>query len=776
MKLSLAWIFDHIQTDWHTVDVKDLIARFNQMTAEIEAVHALTTDLAQFTLAQVEKVDAKTIELRSEEWNQTITLPVRKDAQVGQWFLIKKDKELAWAAAEHFNCPKGFLMPAVYVELDHVAGGWKKSFEAQDYILEVDNKSITHRPDMWSHRGFAREIAAILDVPLKPIAQFLVDKPLKQYHDQAPADQDCPISISIENHQACKRLTALYLPNVEHRPSSLRMMHRLVRIDSKPIDAIVDATNYAMWDIGQPMHAFDAHHLQTKKWMLTMGKQGEKLTLLDGEEISLTPHDLIVSDGTKPLGLAGIMGGAGSGISRQTTAVLLESGCWDAATIRRSAMRFKKRTDASSRYEKTLDPNQTVQAIGRFLKVLTDEKIKFSAGNSIISIGTIAQEERIDVRHAFLESKLGVKLDPSFVERTLLNLEFKIDASAVGNDTLYSIMVPTFRATKDIKIKEDIAEEVARFYGFINIPHTLPTKITQPASMDAVYRVRILKRLFAHIGKMRETQNYAFYDEEFLTAAGLKFEHLVTLQNPVSEQAKHLATSLVPHILKNVVHNSADNDQLRFFEWGRTWALESGNVIERRSLTAVIFDKKSPVDFYACKNIVTQIFDALQLPVRFVSCATAPAPWFMPYKTAQIMHGDHSIGYAGNVNQFFLHRVVPGDAFIIELDGDFLLNYKATTPQFVPASKYPVIERDISMFVPVATTVDAIAQLIKKADPKIMAVTLIDFFEKDEMAGQRALTFRFVITDTQKTLTKEEADAILGHVAAAVTKVGATVR
>jgi phenylalanyl-tRNA synthetase beta chain len=776
MKISIAWVFDHIKTDWRTLNIADLIARFNQTTAEIESVTQLTVDLSQFTIAKVTALKDTTIELHSPEWQQTFTLPTRKDAQIGSWFLLKKDTKIVFAAAEHFGCEKGFLMPALYCEPGMESGSWKKQFEAQDYILDVDNKSITHRPDMWGHRGFAREIAAILDIPLKPLSSFLTPFPVNHTTDEIVATQENPISIRVESHQAYKRIAALYVPSVKQRASSLWMMHRLVRVNSKSIDALVDATNYVMFDIGQPMHAFDAHALATKKLVFRMGNQGEQLKLLDGEEVAIEPTDFVVTDGVKPLGLAGIMGGSSSSVGPGTTALFLESGCWDAATIRRTATRLKKRSEASARYEKTLDPNQTVLAIQRYIHVLHEEKIVFTSASTMVSVGTIAQEERIDVEHSFLEKKLGVKLDAAFIERVLVNLEFNVQASSVGNDTIYSVIVPTFRGSKDIKIKEDIAEEICRFYGFLNIPQELPQKITKPGSTDAVYRVRMLKRLFAEVGLMRETQNYAFYDEEFLASAGLHFTDVVTLKNPVSEQAKHLVTSLIPHILKNVVHNGADNDQLRFFEWARMWHQHEGKVIERRSLAAVIFDKKNPVDFYAVKQMLTQIFDALHLSVRFVSCAPAPAKWYMPYKTAQVMVGDQSIGYIGCVNQFFFNKLLPGDAFIIELDGDFLLNFKPEEIKFMQASKYPAIERDISLFVPVTTTVDTLTTLIKKADTKISAVTLVDFFEKKETAENRAVTFRCVITDHHKTLTKEEADTIMAHVISAVAAVGATVR
>jgi phenylalanyl-tRNA synthetase beta chain len=280
----------------------------------------------------------------------------------------------------------------------------------------------------------------------------------------------------------------------------------------------------------------------------------------------------------------------------------------------------------------------------------------------------------------------------------------------------------------------------------------------------------------AYVGLMHEVQNYAIYDEDFLKVLKVQPENLVSIQNPVAEHLKYLVSSLMPHLLKNIVVNVEEHEKIRFFEWGRTWHLEGQKVHEARVLAGILYDKKSPVDFYESKNFLLNIFSFFGLEVTWQRNDAPTEPWFAPHQTADLMVGAKRVGRAGKINQFILQRVAPGDAFIFELDGDFFLSHTPTTKKFVPSSKYPVVERDISMHIPVTLTAQHIAQRIKGVDPKIVHVILIDFFEKKELLDQRSVTFRFVIEDHEKTLTKEEADAIWDLVSAELKNEGAIIR
>lgn len=777
MKLSIAWIFDHINISWKSVDIAQLVSRFNQITAEIEGFEKISLDLSHITLAQARTITESHVTLTSPEWQDEALLACRKDVAPNAWYLIKKTpKGYAWVTLQDFNSGKEGLMPAITVAESLRAGDWKKEIETEDYIIELDNKSVTHRPDMWGHRGFAREVAAILNVSLKDDAEFMANFAVKEFQNSVPAGQGNPIAITVEAPQVCKRFAGIHIAGVTNQPSSVWMAHRLARVDAKPIDLIVDMTNYVMYDIGQPMHAFDAQKITTKKLVPRMAKNKETITLLDGETVELTDQDLVISDGVMPLALAGVMGGQNSGISATTQDILVESACFDAGTIRRTAARVKKRSEASARFEKNLDPNQNVLAIQRFMQLLDNEGLQYSAGREIFSLGAPAHPAVIEISHAFIEKRLGITLAQSFITEILQKLAFGVTAGNTAEGIVYAITIPTFRGTKDVKIKEDIIEEIGRFVGYSTMPADLPALQHVPHDMHWVHQRRTIKQLLAHALHMRELYTYAFFDEEFLSTV-LKWQPAKTLevQSPVSENWRRLATTLIPNLFKSVVSNSAEHDQLAFFELGRIW--EHGEQItERKSLAGIFYHQKQALDFYNAKAQLTVLLSTLKISVEWTKVENPAMPWYTPFQTAYLMHEGTKIGVAGIVHPATMQQLGGGHAFIFELDADFLLHYKPSLKRFVAPSKYPEMVRDISMMMPKQESVAQLSTLIANVNSKISAVTLLDFFEKEEWTDVRSLTFRFVVTDKEKTMTKEEADSIWDAVATTLKNVGAVIR
>lgn len=771
MKLSLAWVFDHIDADWKNLDIKHLIAQFNRVVAEIEGVEKISLDVALFSLAQVRTADEKSCTLFSSEWNQEFSLPARKGIQVSAVHLIKKDgQKIAWATAQDLGSGKDMALPALHVHESDLKGGWKQSFQSHDYIIELDNKSVTNRPDMWGHRGFAREIAAMLELPLKPESVFLADKKITQYADSVPTTQSNPIAIVNQAPQAAKRFAGIYLSSIKNQPSLLWMMLRLVRIDARPIDAIVDMTNYTMFDVGQPMHAFDASAIEGSTLIARMAKNKEKLTVLDGETVELTSEDLVIADTNKPLGLAGIMGGKDSGISATTTAILLESACFDATTIRKSSVRYKKRTEASTRFEKSLDPNNNTIALQRFLKLMHDAKMSATESNEIFSIGAPVAPLIITIEHSFIEKRLGITIAPEFIRSIMDRLEIGVQYT----DGLYTLSVPAFRSTKDVRIKEDIVEEVGRFYGYTAIEPQLPCLQLKPADLDWVYRQRAIKEIMAYSMQMRELYSYAFFDEEFLTSIKWNPGSTLEVKSPVSENWRRLVTTLIPGLLKAVVINSAEHDALRFFEMGRVWHA-ADQTKEKKSFAGIMFDKKN-VDFYDAKAQLQKLFDAFKMNIAWVQVASPEQPWYAPYQTADLMYNNIKIGRAGKIHPTFLSSLCQGDIFMYELDADFMLHHKEPLIRYEAGSKYPDMVRDISMLIARDIQAQTIGSAIAEIDSKIISVSLLDFFEKPEWPDQRAMTFRFVISDKERTMTKEEADGIWDRVAQDLKNRGAVIR
>jgi len=778
MKLSLAWIFDHIDADWKTIDVSQLVEVFNKTTAEIEKWHRTAIEVDSFSFARVVSVYDDYIELFSPEWKAKFELPLRPHVFTEQWYLVRIHADnYVWATTSDLDSDKEVVLPALYVDEPLYSGAWKEQIELYDYILEVDNKSITNRPDLWGHRGFAREIAAILSMPLKPLVTFITPKEILSFEQRAPVSDDNPFSTTVEDLLVCKRFASLYIPTINYRASLLWMAIRLSRTNNRSIDAVVDSANYVMLDMSQPMHTYDASKIENNSIIIRYAQPKEKLTILDGQTLTLTTEDLVIADGKKLIGLAGVMGGKNTGIAPQTTAIFLESACFDPVTVRWATLRHKIRTEASSRFEKSLDPNQNVDAIMRFLKLLDDAHITYTALGPIMSVGIRAQPVHIEIALHFINNRLGTSVEVDTVVHILEALAFTVECHATPDETIFDITVPTFRSSKDVRIKEDIVEEVGRFIGYDTIQPVLPSLELRPSDLHATFRLRNIKQLLSFGLSMREVQNYSFYDESFLRTIAWEPSQAVFVTDPASENFKRLVTSLVPHLLQSIEENVAHYKQLRFFEWARVWQKDRDDMTERKILAGVIFDQTGQVDFYDAKALLGRLFELLDCTVEWKQVTKVSFPWFVPFQTASLMYEGTSIGIAGVVDSLFLQRICPdGSAFIFELDGNFLLQFKPEHKQFKQIPKYPAVNRDMSIFIPLPLTVGTLQRLIKAVDNRIVTVELIDFFERAGWEHRRSVTFRLLIRDMHKTLTKEEVDLLWDKVAVLVKSQGATIR
>lgn len=775
MKISLNWVFDHIKGDRQKVAIVDLVDRFIKTTAEIDGWQKVTLPVEKVTLVQAISFAGDVVHVMSPEYKKEYVVPFRSDVVVGLWYLIEHSGDSAvWAKITTFGGVKDTLLPAVEVDEALRAGGWKSSVELDDYILDVDNKSINHRPDLWGHRGIAREIAAIFDLSLLPLDNFIVQK---KSSESMVSGKTGPFSVSIDS-SVCKRFTALYINEITCRPSSLDMVIRLSRLDSRSIDYLVDCTNYVMLDLGQPMHAFDADLLPAKNIAVRYAHAKEKLLLLDGEALELTAHDVVITDGDTPVSLAGVMGGAATGINQKTCSVLLESANFDATTIRRTAARHKKRSEASMRFEKSLDPYSAVDAIGRFLFLLDTAHIVYNTDASCVQLGVLPSIEPLLVAHTLIENRLGVRVTSEEIIAILEKLSFVVRAFIKNDTQWYEITPPSFRVTKDIKIAEDIIEEIGRYVGYDAIQPVMPAFNREPSDLHNTYAVRALKYLLSSGLLMRELYGYSFFDESFLRTISWEPAHCVDIKNPISENYTRLVTSLQPHLLKAIGDNSIHHASLRFYEWARVWFLEKEVMSEKKSLSGVFFEREKSFDFYDGKALLTQIFDELHLSVTWEKPESITFPWLRQHQTAMLWHNDVCIGTAGMVESIIVNElsVAGGAVFLFELDGDYLLNYKQPKVRFVPLPKYPSVKRDVSMMVPLSSTTSIIADLIKESDARIVSVTLLDFFTKPEWYDKKALTFHVEIRDNEKTLEHDEVEGLWSSVIARLQTYGAVIR
>jgi phenylalanyl-tRNA synthetase beta chain len=772
MKLSLAWIFDHIAGK-NTVYpftqefVDKIVATLGSCTTEIDQVVRVETDPEQFVIAVLKRQDE--VDFLITEAKKEISVPVRKGALLGSTYLLIRDsKNYRYATLADLSGEKDGLVP----ELWAAGGDWLQKVDPVDYIITIDNKALTHRPDLWGHRGFAREIAALFSWELLPEDEVAAALPIRHYTQQAPAGKEMLINLSLDG-VACKRLAALSVSDLNMKPSVPWMAFRLARVDSRPLNAIVDATNYVMFDIGQPMHAFDAHALMGKSLQARLARPAERLTLLDGEIINLTSEDCVIADAERPLALAGVMGGRESGVSSTTRELLVESANFDADLIRKSSVRYKRRTESSTRFEKGLDPNQNTFALLRFVRLLVDLEIPHRLLGGIASLGDLATEFKLEISHQFIVERIGMQISSELVVSHLNRLGFGITTM---HDKRYVVSVPTFRS-RDIKIKEDVVEEIARMIGYNALVQQLPSRLMKPFDIKPVLRMRALKKLCAFGLHMHEVCNYAFYDEEWLQRLGYAPGHTISVRNPVSENWRRMVTSLVPHLLKNVAHNVPAYEQIRLFELGATWSLASdGNVQERKKLALLFFTVKTSYSFYEGKAHLQSIFDMFGILVVWRKAQAPVAPWYLPETTAELLYNGQVIGHAGMLSPKIMRAVAEGEPFVAELDCSLLLESEPVSFHYQAVSKYQAVDLDLSMLVPFTVTIDDLKEALAQADGRIIAVKLQDFFESPSWPNSRAVTLRFTLSDRDKTFTKEEIDAIWSAVVAQVTRLGAQVR
>ncbi|MGE0009254.1 MAG: phenylalanine--tRNA ligase subunit beta [Candidatus Babeliales bacterium] len=779
MKLSLAWIFDHIAASMTDYDINDLVHKLALTTAEIDGVTRITFNANNFTLARVTSLTDESVTLTCGQFDTDIVLPRRSDIIEDAVYFVTKEAKATyrWSTLLDFHANKDGLMPAITCSQKEFEGAWQKEIDAHDYILDVDNSSITHRPDLWSHRGFAREIAAILDVSLKSEDHFFAQHHVQEHNGYASSTQGNSFTLEIQDPTRCKSIAGISIPGIGHYASWVWMVSRLCRVDARPIDGIVDATNYVMLDIGQPLHAFDADVVATKQLVVRTAKQGTPLTLLDGQTIELSSDDLVISNGIKPLDLAGIMGGKSSAISHQTRSIIVQGATFEAATIRKSSQRHKLRTEASVRFEKSLDTQLNVLGIQRFIKLFEDQKISLVAASDIISLGKKPAPITIMLTHDYIERMLGVKLASEQIIQILTPLDFTVYSEQLEGKLAYKVIVPSFRATKEFAHPQDIVEEIGRFYGYGNIPLELPLFTMMPSDLTPVDRRRAVTQYLASNLRAHEVKKYPVFDEQFLKQLGYQPDKgAVTIKNPLSDNWYRMVTSLAPHLFHCIQENAVGTTQLRFFEWGRQWHLDqTGNVLERKMLAGIVYDQHNLINFYEIKNQLQQMYKFLGFDVVFNK--TKPElPWYHPHQTATLHCGTYIIGMMGIAHPTMLATVAQGHALVFELDGDFITSAKTKEKRYVPLPVYQDSSRDVSFFVPNTVTVAQLEKVVRQADARIFNVALVDYFERPEWGNKRSITLRFSARDAVKTLQKDDIDAIGQAVMRELATLGATVR
>lgn len=757
MKISLRWLCDHIEgLLWKNVDISKLISLFNAQVAEIEQVEKVTVSVSEFHAVRIVAQVGGTMTVQGADKN-LYELPARSDAlladQLAAYLIISDAGRYRWVTLHEIGCEKDGLVPALHIPDADLAGKWKLQWEEADVILDVDNKSLTHRPDMWGHRGFAREVAALFGKRLLAEDSFLT-----------PLAMGTSLALVNEAEQACTGLAAVRIDNCNPAASDVRAVSRLVKIGYRPRNGMIDVTNYVMADWGHPMHAYDAAVISGAGLTVRFAQPGQTIKVLDGSDLVLESADMVIADTQGAVALAGVMGGALSAVSATTTQVLLEAGCFHASTIRRSAARHKIRTESSQRFEKTLDNEQLVATLQRCVTVGRAWGVFDHAQIGLLTVNKTSREPLVlSVSHNYIFGRIGITVLPEVIVRLLTSIDFIVTYKTAQYDTLYTIVVPSYRSTKDISGPHDIVEEVARLYGFDNIVPLLPSFVHRASSLQSVMRERAVKNYLVQGAGMQEQRNYAFYSEQVLDALGWHEEEYLTLQNPVSQDARRLIGSLMPHLLANVMDNAADVEQCAFFEWGTVWP--SAEQIERKELAGIWYKKRGAFDFYELKKVVTQVCHLANVHPEWRPLAAGDKQyqWLAPSPSAVLIHDGVVIGAFGQVHPVLVQKIggLPeSSAFGFVVNATLLQNNLAPRYTAGRMRKFQHSTIDLSVLIPQATTVVALEKALCATSDLIEHVRLIDFFEKKEWKETRSVAFRLLMSHPERTLTKEEVEAV----------------
>ena len=562
-----------------------------------------------------------------------------------------------------------------------------KLFGGKDTVIEFDNKSLTHRPDLWGHYGIAREISAIKGYKFKELKPKF-----------SPPTKGEKVKVEIKDYDLCPRYCGLIINNIKVEESPRWLKDRLKTTGHGNHNNIVDVTNYVMTELGQPMHAFDKNYIKGGI-IIRRAKKDEKITSLDGKKHKLTNQMLVIADHEKPVAVAGIIGGENSEINSGTTSIILESANFNAASIRKSSTKLGIRTDAVQRFEKSLDPHMALFAIKRaaelILQICPSAKI---AGPITDAEKFNKKPIKIKLNTDKVRSKIGVDISDKEIKKILENLEFKISSG-------FEVTVPNFRSTKDVLIEDDLIEEVARIYGYENIPATLPMLPTRlPEENTERFKKHRTRELFSYSLGFDEVYNYSFYGENEIKNCLLGEKNHVKLLNYLSEDQTHLRTSLIPNLLKNLQLNIKYFDNFKIYEIGRTYK-EIGEYfpLEEKHIGGIILKKgKSDDPFYEAKGAVEAFFEKFNIKKIKEVKGLENCPYGHPAKALTYL-GENGETLA---RVFTLHPQVQknhelGGYSIAIFELNFTEAQKLDQPikNYKPLPKFPSILLDVSVVV-----------------------------------------------------------------------------
>lgn len=637
------------------------------------------------------------------------------------------------------------------------------ALDLNDIILEIDNKSMTNRPDLWGHYGIAREIAALYDLPMKEFPRF----------DRNVANTS-GFHVTVEDAERCPRYLSAQIEGLSVKPAPYQMQSRIWKVGMRPINALVDITNYVMLATGQPTHAFDSDHIAGHVIVRRAG-EGEKLLLLNGKELALSGDDLVIADDAGVVGLAGVMGGAKDSILPETDKVILEVANFDAKGIRRTALRYDNRTEASARYEKAIDPERCDQAFDLSMQLLGQLYPEMKVTGLVDEYPQHLKQAEIDVPLSWLERRLGKRLPPEEIRHKMELLGYGISFSG---DNMH-VVVPTWRSTGDVSIQADIMEEVARMYGYENfeaepITTTFDGAINQ---LDKDLERRIKEYLAIRCG-MQEIFTYPWMEESYVNAVLQSTDGILSLSTPPSPAERFVRSSLLPNLCKAVVKNERYFDEFSIFETAQVFRDENytspydprEKLPSQRKNVAGAFvttDKDITALFRKAKGVVEMMARYVHMETLTFRQTEKPV-WADNVVWLNICRGEEKVGDLALLSKkvSMACGIKNLNVMLFQLDQDSLVPLKSRTNTFTHMAEYPMTDYDISLLLDGSVQWKDVLQTVGGIKSELLhGASFVDEYRgKQVPAGKKSLTLRLSIGSKEKTLTSSEIEEVASNV------------
>ncbi len=799
MKLSLSWIKDYVKIP-EDMDLKKLAYDLTMSTVEVEDVEYLAKRFDKMVVGVIEKVEPHpnadklrvcTVDIGEDECKQIVCgginlqegmrVAVSCPGAMVRWHgegepVMIKNSKLRGVESYGMICASdeiglGDLFPAeqeaeiLDLSAFDVPAGTPlaDALDMNDVLLEIDNKSMTNRPDLWGHYGIAREIAALYDLPLVEIKPY-------------QADVKSDFKVEIADPERCPRYIGVEMSGVEVKSSPYQMQNRIWKAGMPPINALVDITNYVMLATGNPTHAFDADNI-TDHIVVRRAAEGEKLVLLNEHELTLCPDDLVITDSEGPVALAGVMGGAKDSILPKTKRVILEVANFESTGVRRTALRYDNRTEASSRYEKAVDPERCDQALALSMQYFQELYPELTVTGFCDQYVNKLERAQIDVSLTWLAKRLGKSLSNEVIQKKLELLGFTVQ---IDGDNMH-VIAPTWRSTGDISIKDDVMEEVARLYGYDNFEATaFTTSFTGAINQKDQDLIRHIKEYLAIRCGMQEVYTYPWMNDVFVNAVLQSTEGVLRLSTPPAPDLSYIRSSLLPNLCEAVAKNeryfhdfSIFEEAEVFFDRNYTSPYDETESLpeQRRHIGAAFASSVKDVTrlFREAKGVLESMPRYTHME-GFTFRKEEKPVWADSIVWLNIFRGEEKIGDMG-----LLAKKVSMDCgiknlsvMLFELDATKLVPLKSRTNKFTHLAEYPETDYDISMLFDSNTAWADMYEVImgaKKASALVKEASFVDEYRGKQIPdGKKSVTIRLTIGSAEKTLTSEEIESAANQV------------